>query len=83
MVGALSAGFVREIHVHDGQQVSKGQPLLVLESRELKRELADLDLQIRQSSIRSQRHEQKGEIAQKQAEAKNRERMRSNPIRAI
>ncbi len=73
VVRAFSAGFVREIYVHDGQQVSKCQPLLMLESRELKRELADLDLQIRQSTIRSQRHEQKGEIAQKQAEAKNRE----------
>lgn len=73
VVRASSAGFVREIHVQSGQSVQAGQLLIVLENRELACELADLELQIRQSEVRGQRHQQKGEVAQEQAEAKNRE----------
>lgn len=73
VVRASIAGFVREIHVQSGQRVEEGQLLVVLENRELAREIADLELQIRQSVIRSRRHEQRSETAKEQAESTMRE----------
>ena len=77
VVRADSAGFVREIHVQSSQQVRQGQLLVVLENRELSRELADLEFAIRQSEIRGRQHEQQGELAAEQAEQERREALRS------
>lgn len=44
-------GFVRQVNVCAGDQVSAGQVLAQLENKELIRELADLDLQIRIQEI--------------------------------
>lgn len=73
VVRAASSGFVKKIYVHSGDDVKQGQLLLELENRSLVRELADLDLQIQQSKIRSRQFQQKGELAAEQAEAKKRE----------
>ncbi|MGE0608170.1 MAG: HlyD family efflux transporter periplasmic adaptor subunit [Pirellulales bacterium] len=70
---AASAGFVRKILVRSGQQVQPGQLLVVLENKELACELASLELRLRQSVLRGQRHEQKKELALEQAEAQARE----------
>lgn len=73
VVRSDSAGFISEIHVASDQLVDRGQLLVTLENRELTNKLADLALQIRQSEIRGHQHEQKGELAAEQAEAKQRE----------
>jgi putative peptide zinc metalloprotease protein len=73
VVRAASAGFVKEVHVESSQQVETGQLLVVLENRQLARDVADLELQLRQSELRGRQHEQKGELAAQQAEAKERE----------
>ncbi|MFO0817276.1 MAG: efflux RND transporter periplasmic adaptor subunit [Pirellulales bacterium] len=70
---ARSAGFVRDVLVADGQRVEEGELIAVLESDELMRELADLDLQIRQSELRARRLEQKHDYAGQQAEIEQRE----------
>lgn len=67
-VRAASPGFVRKIHVADGEPVTSGQKLLTLENLDLGRELAELDLLIRQSEIRGQVFATKGELAKRQAE---------------
>ncbi len=77
VVRADSAGFVRQILVKSGQCVEQGQLLAVLENRELSRDVADLDLAIRQSEIRGFQHEQKGELAAQQAEMDHREALQS------
>ncbi|QDU99024.1 HlyD family efflux transporter periplasmic adaptor subunit [Lignipirellula cremea] len=77
LIRASSAGFVQSIHVQSGQQVQPGELLVVLENRELVRELADLQLQIRQSELRGRQREQKGELAAEQAEEKQAEALRS------
>jgi multidrug efflux pump subunit AcrA (membrane-fusion protein) len=64
--------------VQSGQQVAEGQLLLVLENLELVRDVADLRIKIDQSELRGRQHEQKGERAAKQAEAKNANRSRRN-----
>jgi putative peptide zinc metalloprotease protein len=77
VIRAASAGFVSEIRVASGQQVERGQLLVVLENRQLARDLSDLELQIRQSEIRGRRSEQQGELAAQQAEMKKREGLQS------
>jgi putative peptide zinc metalloprotease protein len=72
-IRAGSPGFVREIHVQSGEEVVEGQLLVSMENLELRRDVADLQLQIAQSEIRGRLHEQNGERAERQAEAKNRE----------
>jgi putative peptide zinc metalloprotease protein len=73
IVRAGSAGFVREIHVQSGESVEEGQLLVTLENREWVRRVADLELRIKQSEIQGRVHEQKGERAEQQAEAENRD----------
>lgn len=73
VVRADSAGFVQKILVEEGQQVEAGQVLLELRNDELVQDLADLDLQVRQSEIRGRQHEQQRKLAALQAEAKKQE----------
>lgn len=69
---ARSAGFVRDIPVADGQQVDEGQLIAVLDNDELMRDLADLELRIRQAELRARRSEQKRDYARQQAEHEQR-----------
>ncbi|MEQ8786462.1 MAG: biotin/lipoyl-binding protein [Pirellulaceae bacterium] len=68
VVRAESAGFYRRLAVSDGQQVNAGDLLAVLENRELRNELEDLELAIRQSELRSHRLKREGRLAEHQAE---------------
>lgn len=72
VVRSASAGFVREIHAADGRKVMGGDLLMVLENDELASEIADLQLQIRQSDVRSRQHEHRGRLAALQAENEQR-----------
>jgi putative peptide zinc metalloprotease protein len=76
VVRAGSAGWVRELLVKPGQKVRAGEILLRLENVPLQQELADLDLEIEQSLIKSRFLEQKRELAACQAELKNIEALR-------
>ncbi len=83
-IRAASDGFVREIRVASGDFVEKGQILAVLRNDELKVQLADSELRIQQSLVRSRRYQGHSEIAAFQAEAKVREAMEKqrNELRA-
>ena len=72
LVRASSDGFVQAICVERDQQVQQGDLLFVLENRELMAELKSLELDILQAEIQERRHEQKGELAAKQAAAQTR-----------
>jgi len=72
-IRAGSDGFVREIRVTGGDFVEEGQVLAVLENEELEMRLADLDLRIEQSLLRSRQYQGHSEIATLQAEAVARE----------
>jgi putative peptide zinc metalloprotease protein len=73
VVRAGADGFVSKIEVETGQYVQTGQVLAVLRNRELQNELADLELSIEQSKIRSRQLEQQNELAACQAEVENRQ----------
>lgn len=68
VVRAASSGFVNQVEVQNGEQVQAGQLLVLLENQELQRELADLELKIRQSEFRARQFEQTGRLASQQAE---------------
>lgn len=55
IVRALTSGFVRHVHVRDGQTVQTGELLLELRNEEIDREFDDVVLMIRQEEIRLQR----------------------------
>jgi putative peptide zinc metalloprotease protein len=74
-IRTASDGFVREIHVSGGDFVEKGQILAVLQNDELELRLADLELRIEQSVIRSRQYQGNSEIATLQAESAIREAM--------
>jgi multidrug resistance efflux pump len=73
VIRADSAGFVHDVLVRGGQVVEEGQVLAVLGNDELTAQLADLELRIEQSKIRSRQHQKKQEMAAFQAEAAVRE----------
>ena len=75
VIRAASDGFVEEIFVSGGQSVKEGQVLAVLQNRELRAQLADVELRIDQSRIRSRQHQGDSEIAMLQAEAAARDAM--------
>ena len=70
VVRAGSAGFVRQVMVKNGQFVTEGDVLLVLANDELRAELADLDLQIKDVRLLGRAHMQNGRMAAYQAEMK-------------
>lgn len=55
IVRAATAGFIRRVHVVDGQAVKSGDLLLELENKEVDQEYLDVVRQIRQEEIRLQR----------------------------
>jgi putative peptide zinc metalloprotease protein len=73
VVRTASSGFVREVHVIDGQCVGEGDVLAVLESAELQQELADLELAVEQSHLKARMHEKSQHLAAYQAELENAE----------
>lgn len=74
-IRAASDGFIREVYVTSGDHVEEGQILAILRNDELEVQLADLELRIQQSLVRSRRYQGHSEIAASQAEAKVRESM--------
>ena len=75
-VRAASPGFVSDIRVESGQKVDAGQVIAVIENEELQMEVAQLELQIKQTEIKSRSHRRRGEMAAYQAEQKQLEAMR-------
>ncbi len=73
IVRARCAGVVVEVFVRNGQFVRAGDPLIRIENKELLNELADLQLQIRQSLVRGRQFEHEHKTAAFQAEQKRRE----------
>lgn len=72
-IRAGSDGFVREIRAAGGDVVEEGQVLAVLENEDLEMRLADLELRIEQSLLRSRQYQGHSEIAALQAEIVARE----------
>ena len=73
IVRAEGPGFIRTIHVHDGQTVEAGTLLVELINDELQVEYTDLKLAIEQSKAKRRTRLQKQEIAAAQVELKNQE----------
>ena len=71
VVRAETPGFIRKIHISDGELVAYGQLLIELENKELTNELADLQLAIEQSDIRRRQFIRNREEASVQVEAEN------------
>ena len=67
-VRALTAGFVREVKVVDGQLVAAGEPLLSLENRELETQRKRVAIELEAAHLRSRRYHARGEIANYQSE---------------
>ncbi len=72
VVRADSSGFVRAIHVQDGERVAAGQLLLELENEELASQLGDLEAAAKQSDLKYRGHLKSHEMADAQAERENR-----------
>jgi putative peptide zinc metalloprotease protein len=71
VVRAETPGFVRRIHVADGEQVAEGQLLIELENEELANEVADIKVAIQQSDIRRSQSIRNHETAAVQVEAEH------------
>ena len=71
VVRAGSPGFVKQIHVQDGQQVKQGQLLVELENEELEVEYHDLKLALQQSQARQRILLEEQEVAARQVEIAN------------
>ena len=67
-VRALTAGFVRAVKVVDGQMVAAGEPLLILENRELETQRQRVAVELDAAHLRSRRYHARGEIANYQSE---------------
>ncbi len=72
VVRAAGPGFIRKIHVVDGQSVEKDDVLLEVENEDLQVEVGDLTAAIRQSRLRSNRSLREHDPAAAQVEAENR-----------
>ena len=77
VVRASSPGFVRDVRVLSGQQVTGGQCIAVLENHDLVKELSDLKLRMQQSELRCRQWEQQGKLAACQAEMETLQDLRS------
>ncbi|MDA1018502.1 MAG: efflux RND transporter periplasmic adaptor subunit [Planctomycetota bacterium] len=63
-----TSGFVRRVHVSDGELVMAGTLLVELENQDLEAEVRDLELSLEQSRARHRVHMRKQEIASAQIE---------------
>lgn len=72
VVRAAGPGFIRDIHVIDGQYVEAGDILLEVENRELAVEVGDLQAAIRQSRLRYDRSLREHDAATAQVEDEDR-----------
>lgn len=70
-VRPIASGFVRKIHVVDGQQVVEGELLVELQNEDLEVECRDLELAIEQSKARARIARYSGQIGQAQIEEAN------------
>ncbi len=71
VVRAASPGFVKQIHVRDGEQVEAGQLLVELDNEELEVEYHELRLTLQQSQARQRILLEKQEVAARQVEISN------------
>ncbi|MHB1036482.1 MAG: efflux RND transporter periplasmic adaptor subunit [Pirellulales bacterium] len=71
VVRAATPGFVREICVHSGDVVETGQRIAILENRELSTQLADLQLEYRQSVLKERMFHQDEQLGKCQVERAN------------
>lgn len=71
MIRAASSGFVRELEVQNGQSVSEGQRLLVIENPDLNHDLNSLRQAREVATIQARIHGQRNEISLQQAEFAN------------
>ncbi|NIL98010.1 MAG: HlyD family efflux transporter periplasmic adaptor subunit, partial [Planctomycetales bacterium] len=67
---AASDGFVRKVHVQDGQHVAAGDILVSLENKDLQIAVADLDLAIEKARLQSFVHQNRHELAAYQSTRK-------------
>jgi len=83
VVRAGIAGFVREVCVTGGELVSTGQVLASLSNEEESLQLADLELQIQQSTLKTREMRKSGDIAKYQVELNNRKTLetKANELR--
>ncbi|MDH3716607.1 MAG: HlyD family efflux transporter periplasmic adaptor subunit [Planctomycetota bacterium] len=70
VVRAASTGFVREVHVQNGQTVTAGDVLVVLENEDLQVQLEGLKLSIEKSRLKSNGYQTRHEMAAYQSEQK-------------
>lgn len=68
IVRANSSGFVREIHVQNGQLVEPGKLLVVLENEQLALDLAQLELSAEQSRLKARAYRQRGQMTEHRTE---------------
>ena len=68
IVRTNTSGFVRRVHVSDGELVIAGTLMIELENHELEAEVRDLELSLEQSRARHRVHMQQQEIAAAQVE---------------
>ncbi len=71
IVRIRSPGFVEQVHVQPGQLVEPGQLLVSIENPQTRLELAQLDLAIEQSRVRSRMLHSEQNVVQYQVEQKN------------
>jgi putative peptide zinc metalloprotease protein len=72
VIRAGSPGFVRQVHVSDGQQVRPGDVLVVLENPQLRMELADLELALNQLDLKRRSLTNSHRMAELQAHEQHR-----------
>ncbi|MDB5335321.1 MAG: efflux transporter, family, subunit [Planctomycetaceae bacterium] len=72
-VRACVQGFIKSIHVHDGQVVREGELLLELSSAELKLECRDLELAVDQAEAKFRVAQNSGQFGTAQVEEQNRQ----------
>ena len=69
-------GFILELHVEDGQEVKKGQTLVVLSNPSLSNEVTDLERLVEESKIQSRIYKKQKELALSLAELKKYEELK-------
>ena len=82
-IRADSPGFVTEVRVRDGQQVKSGDVLLELRNDEVRRELADIELQIEAQTIARRVAHRDNEMAEYESIGKKLESLREQRLQLV
>lgn len=83
VVRVSSPGFVEEIHVHSGQTVEAGAPLITLRNEDLVARVTDLELAIEQSEARRIGLVNRREVGLAQIEQRNQQAQREQLAEAL